>query len=149
MKRCLRIFGVLSPAVCVVLWSCATSQMAKQSSNDASVRPTDVGQPIQTEATGISVIHRAETEASPVAVVGYLEFRDKTVTILDGTSGPCYSIATKDGKVLAESLSIKQLAAQFPQLYEKLKSATAANDARLRLRSIEPGAVRTIVVRER
>ena len=51
---------------------------------------------------------------SPV-VIGYLETRDHVVAILAGAE-PRYTVRTKDGKLLAERLSRKELSAKFPAL---------------------------------
>ena len=72
-------------------------------------------------------------------VIGYLEKRDRTITIRSGPKGPVYSVATKDGKVLFENLSIEQLKAQAPELHDLIKTGVADSrvsggkgDARIR-----------------
>jgi len=92
--------------------------------------------------------HGAQTAASaanPKAaadfpVIGYLEKRDRTITIKAGPKGPLYSIKTAGGKVLCENLSADQLRAQAPELHEFLKTAVAGNpgrkaDARVRIKT--------------
>jgi hypothetical protein len=71
-------------------------------------------------------------------VIGYLEKRDRTITIKAGPKGPLYSVKTSDGKVLCENLSQEQLTAQAPELGEFLKTAVAGTpgvkaDARIRV----------------
>jgi hypothetical protein len=71
-------------------------------------------------------------------VIGYLEKRDRTITIKAGPKGPLYSIKTAAGKVLCEDLSADQLRAQAPELSEFLKTAVAGApgakaDARIRV----------------
>ena len=65
------------------------------------------------------------------AVIGYLEKRDRVITIKAGPQGPVYSVATKEGKVLHEDLSAEQLKAQAPELHELIKTGVAG-DARMR-----------------
>ena len=71
-------------------------------------------------------------------VVGYLEKRDRTITIKAGPKGALYSVKTADGKVLCENLSKEQLRAQSPEIAEFLNNAVAgaagANKADARLR---------------
>jgi hypothetical protein len=71
-------------------------------------------------------------------VIGYLEKRDRTITIKAGPKGPLYSVKTADGKVLCENLSKEQLTAQVPELADFLKTAVAGTagaktDARVRV----------------
>ena len=71
-------------------------------------------------------------------VIGYIEKRDRAITIKAGPKGPLYSVKTASGKVLCENLSADQLRAQAPELSEFLKTAVvgtpgAKADARLRV----------------
>jgi hypothetical protein len=76
--------------------------------------------------------------ADSCPVVGYLEKRDRTITIKAGPKGPLYSVKTADGKVLCENLSKEQLTAQAPEIAEFLNNSVAGAagarevDARLR-----------------
>lgn len=70
------------------------------------------------------------------AVIGYLEKRDRVITIKSGPGGPVYSVATKEGKVLHENLSAEQLKAQSPELHELIKTGVAG-DARIRNSKID------------
>src|ERR1035441_7781657 len=77
--------------------------------------------------------------AADFSVVGYIEKRDRTITIKAGPKGPVYSVKTADGKILFENLSQEQLSANAPELGEFLKPALAAPrgpkpDPRLRVR---------------
>jgi len=57
----------------------------------------------------------AEDKKSSPAILGYLETRDHVVAILAGAE-PRYTVRSKDGKLLAERLSRKELSAKFPGL---------------------------------
>ena len=77
--------------------------------------------------------------AADYPIIGYLEKRDRTITIKSGPKGTLYSVKTADGKVLCENLSADQLRAQAPELHEFLKTAIAGNqgtnaDARVRIK---------------
>lgn len=78
--------------------------------------------------------------ADDFPVIGYLEKRDRTITIKAGPKGPLYSVKTADGKVLCENLSGDRLRAQAPEVAEFLKTAVAGAggtkaDARVRIRA--------------
>jgi hypothetical protein len=63
--------------------------------------------------------------------MGYLVTRDHRIT-LHGSG--VYTIATKDGRVLAERVTLKQLQATNPQLHGMLQRAVAKgrnNDAKV------------------
>lgn len=71
-----------------------------------------------------------------LTVIGYLEKRDRVITIKSGSKGTVYSVATKDGKVLHENLSAEQLKAQAPELHDLVKTGVAG-DARTRKPKID------------
>jgi len=71
----------------------------------------------------------AQSSDDQLAVIGHLEFRDKIVTIFSSSGGPRYIIATKEGKTIARRLGEQELHAKFPEVYQRMKTGTAANDA--------------------
>ena len=73
---------------------------------------------------------KASISNSNLRTVGYIEKRDRTITIKAGPKGPVYSVKTTDGKVLFENVSAEQLRAQAPELHEFLKSAVAGTDGK-------------------
>ena len=107
----------------------------------------------QTTRPKLASSHEAQA-ARPVAdvktnadypIIGYIEKRDRTITIKAGPKGPVYSIKTADGKVLCENLSQEQLSAKSPELGKFLKTAVAGSsgsktDASVRL--IHDSAIR-------
>ena len=86
------------------------------------------------------VVSAAGTKAAAdLPVIGYIEKRERIITIKAGPKGPVYSVKTAGGKVLCEDLSQEQLRAQAPELGEFLKTAVAGTpgvviDASLRTR---------------
>ncbi len=70
----------------------------------------------------------ADKKSTP-AVIGYLETNDRVITLHAGDA-PSYTISTKDGKKLAERISLKELNAKFPEL-RRVVDGTYANDGRV------------------
>ena len=66
-------------------------------------------------------------EAGPFTVIGYLEHRDRIITIKSGTEGTVYSARSKDGKTLFENLSAEQLKEQSPEVHDFIEAATAGS----------------------
>ncbi len=64
-------------------------------------------------------------------VIGYLQSRDKIVTIIRGSEGTAYTVKTKDGKTLAMNLSEKDLETKYPTIFQQVKNGMAGNDATL------------------
>jgi len=92
--------------------------------------------PVQNVPAKPAAPQKAETPAPTASVVapspdfpviGYIERRDRTITIKSSPKGPVYSVKTSEGKVLFENLSAEQLRAQAPELHEFIKSAVAGN----------------------
>jgi L-ascorbate metabolism protein UlaG (beta-lactamase superfamily) len=76
-----------------------------------------------------------EGNAAPsdgLTVIGYLESRNRVITIKSGPKGPVYNVATKDGKLLFENVSADQLRARAPEIHDLLKTGVAG-DARMRI----------------
>lgn len=71
----------------------------------------------------------------PYTVIGYLEKRDRVITIKSGPKGALYSVATKSGKVLFENVTAEQLRAQAPEIHQLIKTGVAG-DARVRVSAI-------------
>ncbi len=84
---------------------------------------------------------------SPQPVITHLEFRDKQVTIKAGAHGPIYEVRSKDGKLLRENLTPKELQAREPGLYKLIQTAIGSAapedgsvmDARIDLKAPHPG----------
>ena len=65
-------------------------------------------------------------------VIGYLESRDKRITILRGPKGTAYTVQTKDGKTLAAKMSEGDLKTKYPAIFNQIKNGLAGNDASIR-----------------
>ena len=60
-------------------------------------------------------------------VIVRLKTKNEVVTILSGQTGPLYNVTTKDGKILAQYISEKQLQKNLPGIYRLLKTSYADN----------------------
>ncbi|MBW7991383.1 MAG: flagellar hook basal-body protein [Planctomycetes bacterium] len=60
-------------------------------------------------------------------VIVRLKTKNEVVTILSGQTEPLYNVTTKDGKILAQYLSEKQLQKKLPGIYRLLKTSYADN----------------------
>lgn len=65
-------------------------------------------------------------------VIGYIESRDRIVTIARGPKGSVYTVKSKDGKVLDAKLSDKEFETKYPDIHKQIKEGLAGNDASLR-----------------
>lgn len=66
-------------------------------------------------------------EAAPA--VGVLKTISYEITLHSTADGPLYSVRDKEGKELATEVSKEDLAANYPEIHEELKSLWAGNDA--------------------
>jgi len=109
---------VLAGAVVLVV---AAGLALSQNNSSQSTRPKlTTRNEAQTAAPARSI-----KAADDFPVIGYLEGRDRTITIKAGLKGPVYSVKTADGKVLWENLSQEQLSARLPELGEFIKTGVA------------------------
>jgi hypothetical protein len=67
-------------------------------------------------------------------VIGYVQTRDRVITISRDSRGSVYTVKNKDGKTLAAGLREKDFEAKFPALHDQVKNGFAGNDASLRSR---------------
>jgi hypothetical protein len=89
-----------------------------------------------------SVVSTNKTSARETyTVIGYLEKRDRVITIKSGPKGAVYSVATKSGKVLLENVTAEQLRAQAPEIHQLIKTGYAG-DARIKASAIRDASIR-------
>jgi hypothetical protein len=79
-------------------------------------------------------------------VIGYMQSRDRVVTISQGPKGTVYTVKNKDGRVLAENISEKDLKEKYPSVYGQVKYGLAGNDARLRKDEVD--RIRVMKIRD-
>lgn len=97
----------------------------------AEDKPVKIAAPKGSDSQ-ISVHQTKPSSSADFPVIGYIEKRDRTITIRSGPKGTLYSVKSADGKVLFENLSADQLRAKAPELGELIKTAVAG-DARIRV----------------
>ncbi len=71
----------------------------------------------------------APGQAAAPLIIGYLKGREHTITLHSAVDGPRFTIATNDGKVLGSELTLEQVRAQLPDIYDSIKSNFAASSA--------------------
>ena len=120
MKAIVISLGVLAIGIVLTAPGSSFAQTANQNKKEPS-KPTVVEQGKGRQAS-----------AGKEVVIGYLESRDRVVTLLRGSKGTVYTVKTKDGKTLAMKINEKDFQAQYPALYDQIKHGVAGNDATLR-----------------
>lgn len=80
---------------------------------------------------GLSILAGGSTRANEQLEITRLALRDRVIVISSSPNGPLYSIGTKDGAVLDANLSIEELQAKYPDVYEKVQPAVADGEAGL------------------
>jgi hypothetical protein len=92
--------------------------------------PADADKQAQTQSDGSAQQQSSETRTTSL---GHLETRHRLITVYAGARAT-YTVTTKDGKILAENISVAQLRTQFPDLKKVVDSGIAvASDASLNL----------------
>ena len=73
--------------------------------------------------------HKAMGEpASEYPPVGVIKAAKYQVVLHAGPNGTLYTVKGRDGIVLAKTIDAKQLRAEFPLVFERLKGVWAGND---------------------
>jgi len=74
-----------------------------------------------------SALAPTQEPKSKLPIIVRLKTKNEVVTILSGPTEPLYNVTTKDGKILAQNLSEKQLQKNLPGIYRLLKTSYADN----------------------
>src|SRR5215471_16036916 len=114
MKSCV-IAGLL--VVLLGLTSVAQDKTQGASSPKPAAEPKTSAEP---KSPVVSTNKAAARET--YTVIGYLEKRDRVITIKSGPKGAIYTVATKSGKVLFENVTAEQLRAQAPEIHQLIKT---------------------------
>jgi hypothetical protein len=112
--------------------------------NDRHKQPA--AKPKSTSSGARADAPRTDTRRPPAATVGHLETRNHTVTVTIGPKGPCYTVRSKDGRLLHKNLTASELQAKAPALYQLVNGAYAGQptkgavrlDASLRVQQALP-----------
>jgi hypothetical protein len=60
-------------------------------------------------------------------IIVHIKTKDEVITVFSGQTEPLYNVTTKDGKILGQYLSEKQLQKNLPGIYRLLKTSYADN----------------------
>ena len=82
-------------------------------------------------SAGAVSANRQTVESESYPVVGQLVLRDRHITITASPTGNLYVIADEEGTALGASLTEKQLAEQYPELFDLLQPAVAEGGSEL------------------
>ena len=106
-------------------------------------RQNSTSKPVAVKAPG-SVPGSTNLNTADYPIIGYIEKRDRTITIKAGPKSSVYTVKNADGKILFENLSADQLRAQAPDLQEFIKTAVAGDPAvsDARIRPLKDASVR-------
>ena len=64
---------------------------------------------------------------SNLPVIVHIKTNNEVITIYSGQREPLYNVTTKDGKVLGQYLSAKELQENLPDIYHLLKTSYAGD----------------------
>lgn len=131
--KSLVVLGVLAS-----LWSIGCS--SKPAGGQPSVGTPSTTESVDAVATSLepsddnlvtSEVGGGKKPDAPVAskatppIIGQFKSRHHTILIHIGSDGPRFSVATLDGKVIAEALSVDEMQAQHPEIYKTYKESFA------------------------
>jgi hypothetical protein len=68
---------------------------------------------------------QTENPENELPVIVHLKKRNEVVTIMSGREGLLYTVRTKDGRVLGQGLSERELQAKLPDIYNSVKKSYA------------------------
>jgi hypothetical protein len=108
----------LLATLCVI---CGLAGLARSQDKSPAAVPAKAA-----TTTGAVPAGKSEERAT-LRVIGYLEKRDRVITIKSSPKGVVYSVAGRDGKVLFENLSLEQLKARAPEIHDFLKTGVGAS----------------------
>jgi hypothetical protein len=111
---------------CYLVAGLALLGLAGLSLSEEKTRPDSKPQTNAAPAVSVTTAGKAG-KPEPYNVIGFLEGRDRVMTLKSSARGPVYTVATKEGKVLHENLSAEQLKAQAPEVYRLVKTAVAGD----------------------
>jgi hypothetical protein len=99
---------------------------------DSSFGQTEKKKPVQpAKSQSVEQNKKQTATAEKSNVIGYLQTRDKVITIIQGSKGTVYTVKTKAGKTLAANLNEKDLETKYPGIFNQVKHGLAGNDATL------------------
>ncbi len=79
-------------------------------------------EPLWAEQSALAPIQEPKGK---LPVIVYIKTKNEVITVLSGQTEPLYNVTTKDGKILGQYLSAKELQENLPDIYRLLKSSYA------------------------
>jgi len=79
-------------------------------------------EPLWAEQSALAPIQEPKGK---LPVIVYIKTKNEVITVLSGQTEPLYNVTTKDGKVLGQYLSAKELQENLPDIYRLLKTSYA------------------------
>jgi hypothetical protein len=80
---------------------------------------------ISSGCTNQSAFTPAQMPKGKFPVIVHIKTKNEVITVLSGQTEPLYNVTTKDGKVLGQYLSAKELQQNLPGIYRLLKTSYA------------------------
>lgn len=77
--------------------------------------------------TNQSALAPTQESKGTLPVIVHIKTKNEVVSVLSGQTEPLYNVTTKDGKILAQYISEKQLQKNLPGIYRLLKTSYADN----------------------
>ncbi|MHC4725919.1 MAG: hypothetical protein ACYS17_01715 [Planctomycetota bacterium] len=80
---------------------------------------------ISSGCTNQSALAPNQKQKSELPVIVHIKTKNEVITVLSGQTEPLYNVTTKDGKVLGQYLTAKELQENMPSIYRLLKTSYA------------------------
>lgn len=75
-----------------------------------------------------SAVRLTEHPRNTPPVIVHLQTRNEIITVMAGPDGPVYTVRAREGRMLGQRLSERELQAQLPKIYRFLKTAYAGDE---------------------
>ncbi|MGD2095133.1 MAG: hypothetical protein PVH77_09030 [Phycisphaerales bacterium] len=72
-----------------------------------------------------------ENADSRFPVIVYLETKGKIVAVMSGYGRTIYTVTAKDGEILGEELSERELQAKLPEIYHLVKTSYTGEESKI------------------
>lgn len=82
---------------------------------------------ISSGCTNQSTLAPTQEPKGKFPVIVHIKTKNEVITVLSGQIEPLYNVTTKDGKVLGQYLTAKELQENLPSIHRLLKTSYADN----------------------
>lgn len=80
---------------------------------------------ISSGCTNQSALVPTQDSKSNLPVIVHIKTKNEVITVFSGQTEPLYNVTTKDGKILGQYFSAKELKENLPDIYRLLKTSYA------------------------